>query len=145
MIYAKYIELPTHPKTLGIHMDLKWQEEDAMWHRKSSLCGSHILHVYSWSIATLIFPCIYLFISFIKYLFHSNVQTSFIFPLIPNPKASTPKPRKLVIFLQCNYLTLSINLKKSHKYGKCDYAIVTQCKIWEMKILRFPLAQMIMF
>ena len=90
LIHSKYIYLPTHPNTLFLLMESKWQEEDAMWHRKSSLCGSHILHVSSWSIATLIFPCIYLFISFIKYLFHSNVQTSFIVPLIPNPKASTP-------------------------------------------------------
>ena len=72
-------------------MDSKLQEEDAMWHIKSNLCGSHILHVYSWSIATLIFPCIYLFISFIKYLFHYNFQTSCIVPFILNPKASTPK------------------------------------------------------
>ena len=90
LIHANYIDLPTHPNTLGILMDSKWQEEDSMWHRKSSSCGSHILHVSSWSISTLIFPCIYLFISFIKYLFHSNFQTSFIVPLIPNLKASTP-------------------------------------------------------
>ena len=71
-------------------MDLKLQEEDGIWHRKSSLCESHILHVYSWSIATFIFPCIYLFSAFIKYLCNPNFQTSFIVPLIPNPKASTP-------------------------------------------------------
>ena len=70
-------------------MDLKLQEEDALWHRKSSLCGSHILHVSSWSISTFIFHFIYLFVSFIKYLFHSNFQESFIVPVIPNPKAST--------------------------------------------------------
>ena len=68
-------------------MDSKFQEEDDMWRINSSL--PHSLHVYPCSIASSIFSCIYLFISFIKYLFHSNVQTSFIFPLIPNPKAST--------------------------------------------------------
>ena len=31
-----------------------------------------------------------------------------------------PQPRKPVIFLLRNYFTLSINLKKSHEYGKCD-------------------------
>ena len=71
-------------------MDSKLQEEVSIWYQISSLCGSHILHVSSWSITTLILPCIYLFSSFIKYLFHSNVQTSFIVPIIPNPKASTP-------------------------------------------------------
>ena len=91
MHMAKCISLLTHPRTFRLPMDSKLQEEDVMWHRKSSLCGSHILHVSSWSIATLIVPCIYLFISYIKYLCHSNFQTSFIVPLIPNPKASTPK------------------------------------------------------
>ena len=71
-------------------MDSKFQEEDAMLHQISSLCGPHSLHVSPCSIATSIFSSIYLFISFIKYLFHSNFQTSFIIPLIPNPKASTP-------------------------------------------------------
>ena len=75
-------------------MYLKWEEEDAMWHRKSSLCGSHILHVSSWSITTLIFPCIYLFRSFIKYWFHSNVQASFISSLIKIPNVSI-QPREL--------------------------------------------------
>ena len=71
-------------------MDSKLQEEDAMWHQIYSLCGLHSLHVSPGSIATSIFSCIYLFSSFIKYLFHSNVQTSFIIPLIPNLKSSTP-------------------------------------------------------
>ena len=69
-------------------MDSKLQEEVSIWYQISSLCGSHIIHVSSWSIATFIFPCIYLFIYFIKYFFHSDVQTSFIVPI--NPKPSTP-------------------------------------------------------
>ena len=40
-------------------------------------------------------------------------------PLLKIPKLP-PQPRKLVIFLLGNYLTLSINLEKYHEYGKCD-------------------------
>ena len=63
-------------------MDSKLQEEDAMWHKISSLCGPHNIHVSPWSIATSIFYFIYLTISIIKYLFHSNVLTWFIISLI---------------------------------------------------------------
>ena len=60
--------------------------------------GCHVAHKFQlvWapqspcSISTSVLSCIYLFRLFIKYLFHSNVQTSFIFPLIPYPNASTP-------------------------------------------------------
>ena len=40
-------------------------------------------------------------------------------PLFQIPKLP-PQPRKLVIFLLGNYLTLNINLENSHEYGKCD-------------------------
>ena len=90
MHMEKCIILITHPRTFRLPTDSKLQEEDAMWHINPSLCGPHSLHVSPCSIATSILSCIYLFISFIKYLFHSNVQTSSIVPLIPNPKASSP-------------------------------------------------------
>ena len=54
------------------------------------LVWAHSLHASPCSISTSIFSCIYLFISFIKYLCNSNVQTSLIFPLIPHSKASSP-------------------------------------------------------
>ena len=95
MHMAKFISLLTHPRTFSIPMDSKLQEEVAIWYQISSLCGPHSLHVSLCSISTLIFPCIYLFSSFIKYLCHSNVQTSYIVPLFPNPKASTPNLWKL--------------------------------------------------
>ena len=83
-------------------MDSTFQEEDAMWHIYSSFCGPHIIHVSPWSIATLIFSYIYLIISIIKYLFHSNVWTSFIRSLIKIPNVSI-QPRELVglIELSC--------------------------------------------
>ena len=115
------------------YMHLKLQEEDAMWHINSSLCGPHSLHVSPCSIATSIFSCIYLFISFIKFysiLMFKYHSLSLLFK-IPN---LLPQPRKLVIFLLGNYLTLSINLENSHEYGKCDYAIATQWKIWDMAL-----------
>ena len=59
-------------KNIRIPMDSKLQEEDAMWHINSSLCGAHNLHVSPCSISTSIFSCIYLIISILKYLFHSN-------------------------------------------------------------------------
>ena len=40
-------------------------------------------------------------------------------PLFQIPKLPL-QPRKLVIFLLGNYLTISINLENSHEYGKCD-------------------------
>ena len=76
-------------------MDSKLQEEDAMCHTNSSLCGPHNLHVSPCSIATSIFYCIYLIISIIKYLFYSNVRTLFIFLLFKIPNVSI-QPRELV-------------------------------------------------
>ena len=45
---------------------------------------------------------------------HHSLSPLFKIPKIPL------QPRKLVIFLLGNYLTLSINLAKYHEYGKCD-------------------------
>ena len=70
-----------------------------MCHKNSSLCGPHNLHVSPCSIATSIFSCIYLISSIIKYLFHSNVWTSFIISLIKNPYVSI-QPRELVGLLE---------------------------------------------
>ena len=88
--YGQFYYLSNSSKNIRLPMDSKLQKEDAMWHRISSLCGPHNLHASPCSIATSIFSCINLFSFFIKYLFHSNVQALFIFPIIPNPKASTP-------------------------------------------------------
>ena len=76
-------------------MDSKLQEEDAMWYKISSLRGPHNLHVSPCSIATSIFSCIYLIRYIIKYLFHSNIWTSFISSLIKIPNVSI-QPRELV-------------------------------------------------
>ena len=76
-------------------MDSKLQEEDATWHRISSLCGPHSLHVSPCSIATSIFYCFYLISSIITYLFHSNFLTSFIISLIKIPNVSI-QPRELL-------------------------------------------------
>ena len=73
MHMEKCIILITHPIKFMLPMDSKFQEEDPMWHINSNLCGPHSLHVSPCSIATSIFSCIYLIISIIKYLFHSNV------------------------------------------------------------------------
>ena len=83
-------------------MDLKLQEEDAMWHKNSSLCGLHNLHVSPCSIATSIFYCIYLIISIIKFLFHSNVLTSFIISLIKIPNVSI-QPKELVGLMEFSW------------------------------------------
>ena len=80
-------------------MDSKLQEEDAMWHKNSSLCAPHNIHVSPYSIATSIFSCIYLISSIIKYLFHSNLLTSFIISLIKIPNVSI-QPRELVGLVQ---------------------------------------------
>ena len=84
----KCIILINYPKTIRVPMDSKLQEEDAMWHQISSLCGPHSLHVSPCSIATSIFSCIYLISYIIKYLSHSNVWTSFIISLIKIPNVS---------------------------------------------------------
>ena len=76
-------------------MDSKLQEEDAMWHQISSLCGPHSIHVSPCSVSTSIFYCIYLISYIIKYLSHSNVWTSFIGSLIKIPNLSI-QPRELV-------------------------------------------------
>ena len=86
-------------------MDSKLQEEDAIWHQNSSLCGPHNLHVSPWSIATSIFSCIYLIRSIIKYLFHSNVWTSFIISLIKTPNVSI-QPRELVGLVELSYYAI---------------------------------------
>ena len=88
MHMAKFINLITHPRTFRLPMDSKLQEEDSMWHKISSLCGPHGLHVSPCSIATSIFSCIYLICYIIKYLSHSNVRTSFIISLIKIPNVS---------------------------------------------------------
>ena len=103
---AKCTIFLTHPRTFRLPMDLKLQEEDAMWHKMYSLCGPHRLHVSPCSIATSIFSCIYLICSIIKYLFHSNIWTSFISSLIKIPNLSI-QPRELVwlVELSC-YATI---------------------------------------
>ena len=95
MHMSKCIILLNHPRTFILPMDSKLQEEYAMWHINSSLCGPHSLHVFPCSIATSIFFCIYLIISIIKYLFHSNVWTSCISSLIKIPNVSI-QPRELL-------------------------------------------------
>ena len=79
-------------------MDSKLQE-DAMWHKYSSLCGPHNLHVSPCSIATSILYFIYLIISIIKYIFYSNFWISFISSLIKIPNVSI-QPRELVGFME---------------------------------------------
>ena len=86
-------------KNIRIPMDLKLQEEDAMWHINSSLCGPHNIHVSPFSIAISIFTFIYLIISIIKYLSHSNVLKSFIFSFIKIPNVSI-QPRELVRLME---------------------------------------------
>ena len=95
----KCIILLTHPITFRLPMDSKLQEDDAVWHQISSLCGPHSLHVSPCSIATSIFSCIYLISSIIKYLFHSNIWTSFIISLIKIPNLSI-QPRELVRLME---------------------------------------------
>ena len=80
MYISKFINLINHPRTFRLLMDSKLQEEVAIWYQISSLCGPHSLLVSLCSISTLIFPCIYLFISFIKYLYHSNPVLKYFIP-----------------------------------------------------------------
>ena len=100
-------------------MDSKLKEEDAMWHKNSSLCGPHNLHVSPCSISTSIFSCIYLISYIIKYLSHSNFWTSFISSLKKIQNVSI-QPRELVglIELSCyaviNMGTLQCLAKQSH-------------------------------
>ena len=86
-------------------MDLKFQEEDAMWHINSSLCGQHNPQVSPWSIATLIFSCIYLISSIIKYLFHYNVWTLFISSLIKIPNVSI-QTRELIALMELSHYAI---------------------------------------
>ena len=128
MHMAKCFILLTHPRTFRLPMDSTLQEEDAMWHINYSLCGPHSLH----DPLPLQFSLVFIFLAPLLNIYaiimfkHHSLSPLFQIPKLP------PQPRKLVIFLHGNYLTLSINLTKSHEYGKCDYVIVTQWKIWDM-------------
>ena len=112
-------------KNIRLPMHSKLQEDDAMWHINSSLCGPPNLHVSPCSTNTSSFSCIYLISYIIKYLFHSNVWKSFIRFLIKIPNVSI-QPRELVglielssyaiikngdiIVLRAQYFLSSINL-----------------------------------
>ena len=76
-------------------MDSKLQEEDAMWHKNSNLCGPHSLYVSPCSIAISIFSCIYLISYIIEYLSHYNVWASSISSLIKISNVSI-QPMELV-------------------------------------------------
>ena len=97
-------------------MDSKLQDEDAMWHINSSLCGPHSLH----APLSLQFSLVFIYLSpllniYVILMFkHHSLSPLFKIPKLP------PQPRKLVIFLLGKYLTLNINLRNSNEYGECD-------------------------
>ena len=101
----KCISILNHPRTFRLSMGLKLQEEDAMWHKLSSLCWPHSIHVSPCSISTSIFYCIYLISYIIKYLPHTNVWTSIISSLFKIPNVSI-QPRELVGLMECPAMQL---------------------------------------
>ena len=103
-------------------MDSKLQEEDAMWHKISSLCGTHSLHVSPCSISTSIFSWIYLISSIIKYLLHYIVWSSFIISIIKIPNVSI-QPRELVGLMEFSFYAI-IWMGKLHVQTSCIHLIV---------------------
>ena len=134
-------------------MDSKSQEEDAMWHKNSSLCGPHNIHVSPCSIATSIFSGIYLIISIIKYLFHSNFWTSFIISLVKIQNVSI-RPRELVglMELSCYAIIWMGTLQSSPPKISCpkeisdlDAAKSSPLPMWHLHLVLLPLHQVLSY
>ena len=68
----------------------------------------------------LLFYIVFIYLSPLLNVYAIIMFKHHLFPPYSISQSFHTEPRKLVIFLLGNYLTLSINLTKSHEYGKCD-------------------------